>query len=170
MARYQRVGASLLITGLIAGGTVWGGVTFARSMEAELGDPATVATAAPAGRPVGDILTDAQRAALGPVVAADRKGGETVATAHEAVWEDKGMRLAKIPVVLTNPGNAQRRIDMRVSVYSSRGEGATVLWEGTVDSGGELAPGTSVVTHVSVQSVRDPAALRIELRRTSGEG
>ncbi|WP_327252619.1 hypothetical protein [Streptomyces sp. NBC_01244] len=170
MARYKGVGAVLLIGGLIAGGTVWGGVTFARSMEAELGDPATVATAAPAERPVGDILTALQRADLGPGVATGREGGETVATAHEAVWEDQGMRLAKIPVVLTNPGDAQRRVEMRLSVYSSRGEGAKPLWEGTVDSGGEIAPGKSVVTYVSVQSVRDPVALRIELRGVPGEG
>lgn len=170
MARYKGVGAALLIGGLIVGGTVWGGVTFAKSMEAELGDPATVATAAPAERPVGNILTASQRAALGPDVATDREGGKTVATAHEAVWENAGMRLAKIPVVLTNPGDAQRRVEMRLTVYSSRGEGATSLWEGTVDSGGEISPGKSVVTYVSVQSVRDPAALRIELRRTSGEG
>ncbi|MER5759902.1 hypothetical protein [Streptomyces sp. NPDC002082] len=170
MARYKGGGLVLLIGGLIAGGTVWGGATFARSMEAELGEPVTVATAASAERPVGDTLTDAQRAELGPDVATDREGGKTVATAHEAVWEDEDMRLAKIPVVLTNTGDAQRRIDLRVSVYSSRGEGAASLWEGTVDSGGEVAPGKSVVTYVSVQSVRDPAALRIELRRTSGEG
>ncbi|MCY0929412.1 hypothetical protein OTB20_25075 [Streptomyces sp. H27-H1] len=170
MARYKSVGAFLLIGGLVVVGTVWGGVTFAKSMEAELGDPLTVATAAPAERPVGDILTDAQRADLGPDVATDREGGETVATAHAAVWENQDMRLAKIPVVLTNPGDAQRRVETRLSVYSSRGEGATRLWEGTVDSGGEMAPGKSVVTYVSVQSVRDPAALRIELRRTPGEG
>lgn len=170
MASYKGVGAVLLIGGLIAGGTVWGGVTFAKSMEAELGDPLTVATAAPAERPVGDVLTASQRADLGPDVATGREGGATVATAHKAVWEDKDMRLAKFPVVLTNPDDAQRRVEMRLSVYSSRGEGATPLWEGTVDSDGEIAPGKSVVTHVIVQGVRDPAALRIELRRTSGEG
>lgn len=160
----------MIIGGLLAGGAVWGGVTFAKSMEAELGDPATVATAAPAERPVGDALTGAQRAGLGPGVATGREGGETVATAHAAVWENKDMRLAKIPVVFTNPGDAQRRIEMRLSVYSSGGEGATALWEGTVDSAGEIAPGKSVVTYVSVQSVRDPAALRIEFRQASGEG
>lgn len=170
MARYKGVGVVLLIGGLIVGGAVWGGATFAKSMEAEVGDPATVATAAPAEQPVGDILTGSQRAGLGPDVATGREGGETIATAHAAVWENEDMRLAKIPVVLTNPGEAQRRVEMRLSVYSSRGEGATALWEGTVDSGGEIAPGKSVVTYVSVQSVRDPAALRIEFRRTSGEG
>lgn len=170
MARYIRVGAVLLIGGLIAGGTVWGGLTFAESMEAELGDPATVATAAPAARPVGDVLTASQRAGLGPEVATGREGGETVATAHQAVWEDEDMRLAKIPVVLTNPGDAQRRVEMRLSVHSARGEGAHSLWEGTLDSGGEIAPGKSVLTYVNVRSVRDPAALRIELRGTSGEG
>lgn len=170
MARCKGLGAALLIGGLIVGGTVWGGMRFADSMEAELGDPATAAPSAPAQRPVGDVLTGAQRAALGPGVATGREDGKTVATAHEAVWEDAGMRLAKIPVALTNPGGAQRRIEMRLSVYSSQGEGATSLWEGTVDSGGELAPGRSVVTYVSVQSVRDPAALRIVLRRPSGGG
>ncbi|MFD4244055.1 hypothetical protein ACFWP3_21010 [Streptomyces sp. NPDC058525] len=170
MARYKGVGAVLLIGGLIAGGTVWGGVTFARSMEAELSDPLTVASAAPAERPVGDILTSSQRAALGRDVATGSEGGEPVATAHVAVWVDEDMRLAKVPVVLTNPGDAQRQVEMRLSVYSSRGEGAHSLWEGTVDSGGEISPRKSVVTHVIVQGVRDLAALRIELRRTSGEG
>lgn len=170
MARYKGVGAVLLIGGLITGGTVWGGMTFARSMEAELGDPASVATSAPAEQPVGDILTASQRADLGPEVATGREAGETVATAHQAVWEDKAMHLAKIPVVLTNPGDAQRPVEIRLSVHSARGEGAHSLWEGTLDSDGEIAPGKSVLTYVNVRSVRDPATLRIELRGTSGEG
>lgn len=170
MPRYKGVGAVLLIGGLFVAGAAWGGVTFANSMEAEFGDPASRASRPPAQQPVGDTLTGTQRTALGPSAATGREGGETVATAHQAVWEDEDMRLAKIPVVLTNPGDAQRRVEMRLSVYSSRGEGATSLWEGTVDSDGEIAPGKSVVTYVSVPSVRDPVALRIELRQASGGG
>lgn len=170
MPRYKGVGAALLIGGLFVGGAAWGGVTFAKSIEAEFGAPAPHASRTPAQQPVGDTLTDTQRAALGSSVATGREGGQTVATAHEGVWEDESMRLAKIPVVLSNPGEAQRRVEMHLSVYSSRDEGTTPLWEGTVDSGGQIAPGKSVVTYVSVQSVRNPTALRIELRPTSGEG
>ncbi|WP_329379922.1 hypothetical protein OG625_13890 [Streptomyces sp. NBC_01351] len=169
MTRYTRMGAVLLIGGLFVGGAAWIGVSLADGMEAELDGPAAVASASPSQRTVGDDLSEQDRAGLGQKIAALQGDGKATVTAYTPVWVDKDMRLAKIPVVLTNSGTTPQRIETRLTVRSSPDGATATLWEGTVDSGGEVAPGKSVVTSVSVQSVRDVTKLRADLRGAGGD-
>ncbi|RZB16350.1 hypothetical protein StrepF001_27045 [Streptomyces sp. F001] len=153
----------LIIGGVLAGGAAWGAVEFARSVEADYAATAAGSPPSPSATPIGERLNGNEEAALGQVVASLKNPGIRV---HKAVWEDREMRTARLPVVVTNTDTTPRRIRAQLLVFASPDGHEVNLYDGIIDSGEEIAPGKSLVEDVTVDSVRAIGQndLRVELR------
>lgn len=164
MSRLKGVVVALVIGGFIAGGAVWVGSELADTVNTEH----AAATAAPpppaAATPIGEDLDKSEEATLGQVLAS--LGNPPGIRVHQAVWVDKDMRTARLPVIVTNTDPTPRQIRARLRVFASPDGYEVNLYDGVIDSGEPIGPGKSLVKDVTVGSVRaiGPRDLRIELR------
>lgn len=117
------------------------------------GGSTAAADATPA---TGHVLGVAEAKELGAVLAT--LAGPDVRV-HVPVWEDREMRMVRLPVVLTNTGERPAVVRAKLTVYAQD----AVVWTGMLDSGQPVKAGASVVEDIEVGSVRDLASVRVEL-------
>jgi hypothetical protein len=149
----QAVGCLAVICAL-TGGAVIVGMSFGESAEEDFAVAAPLPSPTPA---IGQKLTRAEQNGLGAVAASLDSPHVRV---HEPVWESREMRTVRLPAVLTNTGEQPAVVRAQLIVYGEE----VALYTGMLDSGNPVKPGSSVVQDVTVESVRDLADLRIELR------